>query len=66
MKGWSAHHPIRPCLEGAGWGLQFQDLGLPVSYCWGPDLQLHEQDHHSGSSELAAVETETTQHDAGT
>lgn len=28
---------------------------LPGGYCWGPGLQLPEEDHHQGSSELAAV-----------
>ena len=30
MKGWSARHPVHPCLEGGGWDLQFQDQDPPV------------------------------------
>ena len=30
-RGWSALHPVRPCLEAGGWGLRFQDRGLPIS-----------------------------------
>lgn len=36
----------------------------PGSYCWGPGSQLPEEDHRWASSELASVETETTQRDA--
>lgn len=30
MKGWSARHPLRSCLEGGGWGFRFQLEGLPI------------------------------------
>lgn len=66
MKGWSARHPVHPCLEGGGWDLHFQDQGPPGSYCWGLDSQPPEDHHHSGSSELASAEMETTRRDAGT
>jgi hypothetical protein len=37
---------------------------IPAGYCWGPDLQLPAEVHHLGSSEVAFVWMETTQHDA--
>ena len=37
---------------------------IPGSYCWGLDSQPPEEDHRSGSSELASVERETTRRDA--
>lgn len=51
-------------LQGPALHTGLTGSSIPGSYCWGLDSQPPEEDHHSGSSELASVERETTRRDA--